>query len=125
VVFVCTANSARSQLAAQLWTTASTMPSASAGTHPAEAVDAGAIAVAERHGLALVPTRPRHLDDVLAGGDLVITVCDNAHEELGAASRLHWSLPDPVRTGTDAAFDAAFGDIARRIGELAPRIIAN
>ncbi len=125
VVFVCTANSARSHLAAELWATASTVPSASAGTHPAESIDSGAVAVAHRRGLNLPSARPRGLQEVLADGDLVITVCDNAHEELGARSRLHWSVPDPVRIGTDAAFDAAFDDIARRIGDLAPRIVAS
>ena len=39
VVFVCTANSARSQLAASLWRQASQVPVVSAGTHPAEAVE--------------------------------------------------------------------------------------
>jgi|SRR5579875_2514889 len=125
VVFVCTANSARSHLAAELWATASTVPAASAGTHPAESVDQRAVAVAGRRGLDLAGARPRGLDEVLTEGDLVITVCDNAHEELGARSRLHWSVPDPVRIGTDAAFDAAFDDIARRIGDLAPRIVAS
>ena len=33
-----------------------------------------------------------------------------------------WSVPDPVRDGTDAAFDAAFEDIAARIQSLAPRL---
>lgn len=125
IVFVCTANSARSHLAAQLWTTASAVPAVSAGTHPADSVDRRAVAVAERRGLALSGARPRGLQDVLADGDLVITVCDNAHEELGSRSRLHWSVPDPVRIGTDAAFDAAFDEIARRVGDLAPRIVAS
>jgi protein-tyrosine-phosphatase/DNA-binding transcriptional ArsR family regulator len=122
VVFVCTANSARSQLAAALWEQASSIPAASAGTHPAERVEPGAIDAARRHDLALQATTPRLLGDVLSGDDLIITVCDNAHEELGARSGLHWSVPDPVRVGTDAAFDAAFEDIARRIDDLAPRL---
>ena len=42
VVFVCTGNSARSQLAAALWHQASDIPVASAGTHPAPAIEAGA-----------------------------------------------------------------------------------
>jgi ArsR family transcriptional regulator, arsenate/arsenite/antimonite-responsive transcriptional repressor / arsenate reductase (thioredoxin) len=49
-------------------------------------------------------------------------VCDTAHEELGDAGCVHWSVPDPVRDGTDAAFDAAFEDIAARIQSLAPRL---
>jgi protein-tyrosine-phosphatase len=101
VVFVCTANSARSHLAAALWRQASAIPSASAGTHPAERIDPAAIDVAHRHGLPLPRVRPRHLDQVVTDGDLVVTVCDLAHEELGRLSQLHWSIPDPVRVGTN------------------------
>jgi len=122
VVFVCTGNSARSQLAAALWRRASEVPATSAGTHPAERVEPGAIATAERHGLVLPEAVPRALDGTLEPDDVVVTVCDTAHEELGGAGRLHWSVPDPVREGTDAAFDAAFDELAARIGELAPRV---
>ena len=66
--------------------------------------------------------RPQLLSDVITEDDFIVTVCDNAHEEMGDRGGLHWSIPDPVRLGTDAAFDAAFDDIASRIGELAPRL---
>ena len=131
VVFVCTANTARSQLAAALWTRASRVPAASAGTHPADVVAPGAVAAADRHGLRLARARPRGLEDVLRDGDYLITVCDNAHEELdrtsmarpaGVASRLHWSVADPVRVGTARAFDAAYDDLARRVTHLAPHL---
>lgn len=122
VVFVCTGNSARSQLAAALWHDASNIPVASAGTHPADAIEPGAIAAAERHGLTLQANTPQGLDVVLGADDYVITVCDTAHEELASAGRLHWSIPDPVRDGSDAAFDAAFEDLAARIQDLAPRL---
>lgn len=130
VVFVCTANTARSQLAAALWAQASTVPAASAGTHPADAVAPRAVASAGRHGLKLTQVKPRRLDEVLQGGDYVITVCDNAHEELRTddpthASRLHWSVPDPVRAGTSRAFDAAYDDLARRVARLAPCLAAS
>jgi protein-tyrosine-phosphatase len=124
VVFVCTANSARSQLATALWRRASAVPATSAGTHPAGRIDAGAVAAAHRHSLPLRVMRPRALHDVVAADDFVITVCDNAHEELGAMRGLHWSVPDPVRVGTDAAFDAAFDELTRRITDLAPRLSA-
>jgi ArsR family transcriptional regulator, arsenate/arsenite/antimonite-responsive transcriptional repressor / arsenate reductase (thioredoxin) len=129
VVFVCTANTARSQLAAVLWAQASPVPAASAGTHPAGAVAPGASAAARRHGLRLTRVRPRHLEDVVRAGDFVITVCDNAHEELdhaqlgtGTTERLHWSVPDPVPVGTAGAFDTAYDDLARRVTLLAPRL---
>ena len=122
VVFVCTGNSARSQLAAALWHGSSDIPVASAGTHPAAQIEPGAIAAADRHGLTLRARAPRALDDVLGADDFVVTVCDTAHEELGDAGCVHWSVPDPVRDGTDAAFDAAFEDIAARIQSLALRL---
>ena len=58
VLFVCTANSARSHLAAALWRQASIVPAVSAGTHPAAAIDPGAIAAAGRHHLPLPRLRP-------------------------------------------------------------------
>lgn len=124
VVFVCTGNSARSQLAAALWRRASGVPTATAGTHPAARIDPGAHGAADRHGLDLPDVRPVHLDDVLAPGDLVVTVCDAAHEELAGRDAMHWSVPDPVRAGTDAAFDAALAEIDRRIRDAAPRLVA-
>lgn len=122
VVFVCTANSARSHLAAALWRRASDIPSTSAGTHPGDRIDPGAIEVAGRHDLPLPRRRPRALTDVIGEGDLVITVCDLAHEDLGVPDTLHWSVPDPVRVGTDAAFDAAYIEIEGRVRALASRL---
>ena len=84
----------------------------------------GAHGAADRHGLDLPDVRPVHLDDVLAPGDLVVTVCDAAHEELAGRDAMHWSVPDPVRAGTDAAFDAALAEIDRRIRDAAPRLVA-
>jgi ArsR family transcriptional regulator, arsenate/arsenite/antimonite-responsive transcriptional repressor / arsenate reductase (thioredoxin) len=124
VVFVCTENSARSQLAAALWAGESPVPATSAGTHPAPAVHPGAVAAARRRRVPLTPATPRHVDDVLRLDDVVITVCDAAHEELGAGpDRLHWSVRDPARSGgADAAFDRAVDDLAGRISRLAPSI---
>ena len=124
VLFVCTANSARSHLAAALWRQASNLPAASAGTHPAAAIDPGAIAAAGRHNLPLPRLRPRHISDVRHDGDLVITVCDLAHEELGEALAVHWSVPDPARAGDPGSFDAALAQLADRVGRLAPRLAA-
>lgn len=121
VVFVCTQNSARSQLAAAIWNRHSPIPATSAGTHPAERTHPGAIAAARRHSLPMRPTTPRQLDDVLAHDDLIIAVCDNAHEELAAAMpRIHWSIVDPVRTSTDDAFDRALDELSTRIEYFAP-----
>lgn len=123
VVFVCTANSARSQLAAALWSETSTVPVTSAGVVPADAVDAGAAEAARRHHLRITQPRPQHVDDVVEPTDLVVAVCDNAHERLDpATSRIHWSVPDPVRVGTEEAFDDAVRELSDRITRLAPRL---
>lgn len=122
VVFVCTQNSARSQLAATAWRRVSEMPSESAGTHPASRVHPGAIRVARRHGLPLTSARTRHVDEVVASDDLVVAVCDQVHEELPDSPRLHWSVPDPVRNARKADFEAAFDDIVHRVGRLADAI---
>jgi protein-tyrosine-phosphatase len=124
VVFVCTHNSARSQLAAALWRDRTGGPVASAGTHPAARVHPRAVKVAHRHGLALDPTATAHIQHVVRGDDLVIAVCDNAYEDLTGSvrPRLHWSVPDPVRVDTDAAFEAAYTDLAARVDRLAPTL---
>lgn len=120
VVFVCTGNSARSQLAAALWADGSSIPTTSAGTHPADRVHPGAVAVARRRGLTMLPTTPRGLHGVLRPRDLVVTVCDSAHEgHPGTApGRLHWSVPDPVRSGSDQAFEQTFDQLTDRVDRL-------
>jgi protein-tyrosine-phosphatase/DNA-binding HxlR family transcriptional regulator len=122
VLFVCTANSARSHLAAALWRQASRVPAASAGTHPADAIDPGAIDAARRHQLPLPRQRPRHISGAHEDGDLVITVCDLAHEELGELAALHWSVPDPVPSGDAGSFDAALDELSQRVGRFAGRL---
>jgi protein-tyrosine-phosphatase len=86
-----------------------------------------AVKVAHRHGLALDPAGTAAVTDVVRTGDLVIAVCDNAHEELTGPvrSRLHWSVPDPVRINTAAAFEAAYTDLAGRIDRLVPAVGAS
>ncbi len=122
VVFVCTRNSARSQLAAAAWGRVSATPATSAGTNPAGRVHPRAVTVGRRHGLRLAGTTTARAQDVLRIDDLVVAVCDNAHEELAqtdAPARLHWSVPDPVRIDTEEAFEAAYQDLAVRVDRLA------
>ncbi|MEU8662462.1 helix-turn-helix domain-containing protein [Actinoplanes philippinensis] len=124
VVFVCTHNSARSQLAAALWRDRVGGSVASAGTEPAAHVHPRAVTVAHRHGLRLDPAGTAHVADVVHDGDLIIAVCDNAHEDLTSTVRpqLHWSVPDPARVDTDDAFEAAYTDLAGRIDRIAPAV---
>jgi ArsR family transcriptional regulator, arsenate/arsenite/antimonite-responsive transcriptional repressor / arsenate reductase (thioredoxin) len=122
VVFVCTQNSARSQLAAAIWSRRSHVPAVSAGTEPAERVHPRALKVARRHGLDPAGWRTARLQDVVRRDDLLIAVCDNAHEHLPVQPRLHWSVPDPAPADTDAAFEAAYTELAGRIDRLAPAL---
>jgi protein-tyrosine-phosphatase/DNA-binding transcriptional ArsR family regulator len=140
VVFVCTHNSARSQLAAAVWADVSRIPAASAGTRPAERVHPRAVATGRRHGLHLGRARTRHVSGTVRPGDLVVAVCDHAHEELAARPPagvtrepaglsavhgwLHWAIPDPVRIGTDEAFETAYTDLTHRIDRLAAALAA-
>jgi protein-tyrosine-phosphatase len=119
VLFVCSHNSARSQLAAALWASRTGEEAASAGTHPAARVHPGAVAAASRAGLDLGGAVPRSLDG-LGSADLIVTVCDQAHEELEPGPGWwHWSLPDPVADGRASAFDAVITELDDRISALA------
>lgn len=116
VLFICTHNSARSQLAAAAWTARSGIPAVSAGTHPADRVHPGAVAAAARAGLDLSHAVPRLIADVDVDPALVVTVCDRAHEELEPDSDWwHWSIPDPVDNPSPGAFDAALAEVIDRI----------
>jgi protein-tyrosine-phosphatase len=141
VVFVCTANSARSQLAAATWNRLSPVPATSAGTHPAPRIHPRAVQVARRHGLRLGRARTRHVMDTLRDDDLIVAVCDSAHEELAATRTdpaahragelrgvaperdwLHWAVPDPAIPDTDDAFESTYSDLTHRIDRLATAV---
>ena len=128
VLFVCTHNSARSQLAAGIWRRLTGEPARSAGTEPADCIHPIALETARRHRINLGDARPNLVTPRLLHGATVITVCDQAHDDLARAmsrgsnrpmSRLHWSVPDPVANGTKQAFERAFEDLADRISPLA------
>jgi len=118
MLFLCSHNSARSQLAAALWTSRTGQSCSSAGTHPADRVHPGAVAAARRIGLSLDGAEPVLLGAV-GRGVQVVTVCDRAHEELDpAADWWHWSIPDPVERGTRSAFDDVVADLGARIDTI-------
>ena len=116
MLFLCTHNSARSQLAAALWRARTGRRASSAGTHPADRVHPGAVAAAERAGLPPLSDRPRALRSIPRGPQ-VVTVCDRAREELDPAPGWwHWSIPDPVAGRSRRAFDDVVGQLDHRIG---------
>jgi protein-tyrosine-phosphatase len=130
VLFLCTANSARSQMAEGLLRNASggRVPVASAGTHPAP-VHKHAIRAMEKRGIDIRSQRSSGLDAIDGVDfDFVVTVCDHLKEECpdypATGRRLHWSTPDPVSEGEDAgklsAFERVAEDLATRIAYLIP-----
>ncbi|MFA9429564.1 ArsR family transcriptional regulator [Egicoccus sp. AB-alg2] len=121
VLFVCSRNAARSQLAAALWRARTQLPADSAGRQPAPEIDPLARAVAEAHGLPLGDDpRPRGYDEIGSAPDLVVSVCDRAREAAlpWTTHHLHWSVADP-RGGDLAAYEATLQDLDRRIARLA------
>ena len=118
LLFLCTHNSARSQLAAVMWTARTGRPAGSAGTQPTERVHRGAVAAARRLGLSLDGAVPCAISTIPARTQ-VITVCDTVHEELDPDDDWwHWSIPDPVTTGDRAAFDIVVTELSARIDAL-------
>lgn len=118
MLFVCTRNSARSQLAAVLWRARTGRPAESAGTEPATRVHRGALEAAHRAGLSLDEATPRALGAVPRTVQ-VVTVCDLAHEQLGGESHWwHWSIPDPAGPGTARSFDAVVAELDARIASV-------
>ena len=120
ILFVCTHNSARSQFAAALWRERTASTADSAGTEPAERVHPKGARAAAEFGLDIAGAVPKGYDEITFEPDLVVSVCDRAREAglPFGGPHLHWSVPDPVRVGTQDAFRSAFADIARRIDGL-------
>lgn len=126
ILFLCTGNSARSQIAEALLTkmTDGAIDAASAGSNP-KPLHRNAIRVMHKRGVDIRANRTKHLDEFAAERfDLVITLCDRVREvcpEFPSHPRLvHWSIPDPALEGpTDRASSPAF---ERTATELETRI---
>ncbi|MGQ9887287.1 MAG: arsenate reductase ArsC [Aggregatilineales bacterium] len=118
VLILCTANSARSQMAEGLLRhlAGDRLEVFSAGSKPSAVNPYAVRAMAER-GIDISGHRSKHLNEFLNEPfDYVITVCDAAAETCpvfpGRAERVHWSFPDPAAVeGDDAAVLAAFAQV--------------
>jgi arsenate reductase (thioredoxin) len=120
VLFLCTQNSARSQMAEGLLRTrgGAAFCVFSAGTEPGSSVHPLAIKVMREIGIAMRNQVPKGIDTFASEPpmDLVITVCHNAQESCPAFPRashqVHWGFADPARvTGTEEERLAAFRHI--------------
>jgi len=103
VLFICTHNSARSQMAEGFLNRlgAGRFEARSAGTEPGTLHPLAVQVIAEQ-GIDISGHRAKSLDAfLLERFDYVITVCDDANETCpvfpNARRRLHWSFPDPSR----------------------------
>ena len=121
VAFICSQNSARSQVAEHYWRTISNISATSAGTHPAPRVHPDAITVARRHGLDLTHATPKLTSALLPGDQPLIAVCDRPSPD-PATQPLHWAFPDPARAGSPGAFETAYDELTRRVDRLAASI---
>lgn len=130
MLFVCTGNSARSQMAEAVLNRKGrgNFEAHSAGSAPAARVNPLAVDALGEAGLEWGGRPPRSLDGLdREHWDIVITVCDNARESCpvfpGQPVVAHWGMPDPAAVeGPDHARRAAFAQalalISRRIDLL-------
>ena len=118
LLFLCTHNSARSQLAAAIWQARTGQPARSAGTQPAAHIHRQAISAARRNRIDIRDVAPSALGKIPRNVQ-VVTVCDLVHEELHAPlDWWHWSIPDPVPSGNPKAFDAVITELEVRVNQV-------
>jgi arsenate reductase (thioredoxin) len=129
VLFLCTGNSARSVMAeAFTWVAGKgRFNTFSAGSHPTGRVNPFAIEQVRSTGYPLERLRSKSWDEFALPDapkmDFIITVCDNAAGEVcpiwpGHPATAHWGFEDPAAVeGTDDEQRAAFGKVARQIGQ--------
>lgn len=136
VLFLCTGNSARSQIAEGLLhhIGGPRFHVYSAGTSPRPEVHPMAVRVMAEEGIDIRAAHPKDVQHFHGQRfDYVITVCDRAKEScpaLPGAEMIHWSFPDPAEAeGEDAlkkAFHQTLVEMKRRVtlfangGEVAP-----
>jgi protein-tyrosine-phosphatase/DNA-binding transcriptional ArsR family regulator len=129
VLFLCTGNSTRSQMAETLCERLSdgAVSAASAGSHP-KPLHPNAVRVMRDRGSDISGRRSKHLSEFADRRfDYVISLCDRVREVCpdfsGAPELIHWSIPDPAREpGSDEetlpAFQRTAAELETRIGFL-------
>ena len=129
ILFLCVANSARSQMAEGLARAmfGDRAEVASAGSAPSRVNPLAITAMAEA-GIDISAQRSKSVDEVGAAGfDLVITLCVDEVCPIvpGRVKKLHWPLPDPAAAPPDQAlekFRHVRDEIARRLRTLEPEL---
>lgn len=128
VLFLCTGNSARSQIAEALveHLTAGAVEARSAGSHP-KPLHPNAVRVMRERGIDIEGRRSKHLSEFMGRRfDYVVTLCDRVREICPEfpdhPGQVHWSIPDPAAVGTRAAFQCTADELATRIPFLLEQI---
>lgn len=124
VLFLCTGNSARSQMAEGLLRSlgGSDFEVYSAGTDP-KGLHPLAVQVMRESGIDITGQQSKSLDRFRGQSfDYIITVCDRAHDRCptfpGDNQRIHWGFADPTAvTGSEAERIAAFRRTRTEIAE--------
>jgi ArsR family transcriptional regulator, arsenate/arsenite/antimonite-responsive transcriptional repressor / arsenate reductase (thioredoxin) len=126
VLFLCTGNSARSQIAEALveQLAGGVVRAASAGSHP-KPLHPNAVRAMRDHGIDLEGRRSKHLSEFSGQSfDYVISLCDRVREVCpefpGHPDLVHWSIPDPAREGSSD--EESYPAFQRTAAELAARI---
>ena len=121
VLFLCTGNSARSQMAEALIEQLShgAISAASAGSRP-KPLHPHAISVMRDRGIDISGKRSKHLDEFTGERfDYVVSLCDRVREVCpefpGAPEVVHWSVADPSRESTKNAFEMTADELTGRI----------
>jgi arsenate reductase len=129
VLFLCTGNSARSQMAEVILNRlgAGKFRAFSAGSQPAGYIHPMALKMLQNAHYDTSKLRSKSWDEFAGPNapqlDFVFTVCDNAAKEVcpiwpGQPMTAHWGLPDPAKTeGTDAEKAAVFADTMRMLNQ--------
>lgn len=123
VLFVCTENAGRSQIAEALLGQKGRgrFDVASAGSGPARQVNPLAVEALRQQGIDWSARKPKGFDAVIGEHwDLVITLCDKAREACptfpGQPVYAHWGMPDPASvTGDGEDRHRAFEDAVRHL----------
>lgn len=132
VLFLCTGNSARSQMAEALCERLSdgAVSAVSAGSHP-KPLHPSAVRVMHARGIDISARRTKHLSEFAGESfDRVISLCDRVREVCpefpGAPGLIHWSIPDPAREPGRglAAFERTAAELETRIPFLIDAIKA-
>jgi arsenate reductase len=128
VLFLCTGNSCRSQMAEAIVNArmADEWQAVSAGTKPAGYVHPKAVEALAEIGIRHEGRSKRADEFRDVDFDLVVTVCDSAAEEcpvwLGKGKKVHHSFPDPALTDEMDDFRKVRDDIAREIPQLLKQV---